>query len=504
MAGNMLTAYYGKNCDSRDLFKNLRIVQDPSFEKHLNKHNVFFLNIQKFWSETHDIRKMIELLQKSLLWELQQQYPEVQYFDKADLTRSLSDIFAQTGEGFIFIVDEWDCLFREVKESPEIWKIYLEFLQNLLKDAEYAELVYMTGILPVKRKVSQSALNMFTEYSMTNPMNLAEFVGFTESEVEGLCKKYDIDFEETKKWYNGYYLPKIGNVYNPKSVVTAMLSGIFDNYWTKTASYEAIEIYIKMNFDGLKESVVRLLGGDRIKINPDRFLNDMATVGSIDEVFTLFVHLGYLGYDRDNQEVFIPNSEIASEFVNAIEGENWKSVVDALKASDQLLQDILQKNATAVAEAIDTAHIENASILKYNDENSLACVISLSLYSARKYYTVIRELPAGKGFADLVFLPHPNQTDKPAMVVELKWDKNANSAIRQIKEKKYTAGCGGVFAGCVGAGFNKYICPIKKKTEIICIYDGRKPAPTGNLLLVGINYDKETKKHECVIEEALL
>ncbi|GHV15560.1 hypothetical protein AGMMS49938_14080 [Fibrobacterales bacterium] len=475
MAGEMVAAYYGKDCDSREMFKDLKIAQDPSFETHLNNYNVIFLNIQKFWSKTYDLLKMKENLQSSILWDLQEQYSSVRYFDKTDLTRSLSDIFAQTGEGFIFIVDEWDCLFREVKGEPDIWKVYLDFLRNLFKDAEYAEMVYMTGILPIKKYGSHSALNMFTEYSMTDPLELAEFVGFTESEVESLCKRYNMDFDETKRWYDGYRFPEVGSIYSPKSVVEAMLHKKFNTYWNKTETFEALKIYIEINFEGLRESVVRLLAGDRIVINPNKFSNDMVTFGSIDDVFTLLVHLGYLGYDSENQEVFIPNSEVSTEFVNAIEGANWKPVVDAIKASDQLIQNTWQKNATEVAEAIDTAHIENASILSYNNENSLACIISLAYYSAKKYYTIIRELPTGKGFADLVFLPRPNHADKPAMVVELKWDKSTDSAIQQIKEKRY-------IAGFVVAGF--------------------KTAPPGQLLLVGINYDKETKKHECVIEVA--
>ncbi|GHV15559.1 hypothetical protein AGMMS49938_14070 [Fibrobacterales bacterium] len=469
----MISAYYSKDCNSRDMFNDLKIAQDPSFETHLNRHNVFFLNIQQFWSETNDILKMKERIQKLLLWDLQQQYPDISYFDKTNLTDSLRDILAQTGEGFIFIIDEWDCLFREVKDDPELWCIYLDFLRNLLKDAKYVDLVYMTGILPVKKYGSQSALNMFDEYSMTDPWELSEFVGFTESEVEALCKKYGRSFDLVRQWYNGYWFPKIGNVYNPKSVVMAMLSGHFNNYWNKTASYETLEIHIEMNFDGLKDSVVKMLGGERARVDIQSFQNDLESFKSKDDVLTLLIHYGYLGYDIETETVFIPNNEISSEYVNAIKGAHWEEIVKMLNSSDQLLQDIWQKDATAVADAIDSAHLENASILKYNDENSLACALSISLYSAKKYYTIIRELPTGKGFADLVFLPRPNHVDKPAMVVELKWDKSADSAIQQIKEKRY-------IAGFVGAGF--------------------KTAPPGQLLLVGINYDKETKKHECVIE----
>ena len=309
---------------------------------------------------------------------------------------------------------------------------------------------------------------------MLNPREMAEFFGFTEKEVQELCNKYGRSFEETKAWYNGYELsvveakkPKVYAMYNPKSVVDAMLSGVFDNYWNQTETYEALKAYICMNFDGLKDSVVKMLAGDRVQINTGTFSNDMTSFQSRDDILTLLVHLGYLSYHWPDKTVAIPNKEVSQEYVNAISTMDWNEVIHSVEASRKLLQDLWNMNADAVADGIDRAHRE-ISILQYNDENSLSCTINLAFYFAREYYTIIRELPTGKGFADICFVPRKLHADKPAAVIELKWDKDAEGAITQIKEKRYV--------------------------EALKEYHG-------NLLLAGINYDRKTKKHSCVIEK---
>ena len=469
MAANMLAAYYQRGIDAKDLFIDLKIAQDSTFEKYLNKYNVIFLNMQSFLSEHHDIVELKKSIEKAVLWDLLEEYPDFRYYDTSSLTRTLMDIYKNTKIPFVFIIDEWDCIFRENQKHQENQKIYLDFLRNLLKDAEYVKLTYMTGILPIKKYGTHSALNMFSEFSMTSPRQLAEYVGFTESEVKNLCEEYGMDFEETKRWYDGYQFEDSVHIYSPKSVVEAMLSQKFRNYWSQTETYEALKVYIEMNFDGLKDSVTELLAGACVRVNTERFSNDMTTFVNKDDVLTLLIHLGYLAYDVNTEEVFIPNSEISREYVNAMEVSGWDTVIQAVKDSDELLRATWQQDEAAVALGMEKAHYET-SILTYNDENALAYTMSLAYYGARIYYTVVRELPAGKGFADLVFIPRKNCPDKPAMIVELKWDKSADGAIGQIREKKY------------GAALKDY---------------------TGNLLLVGINYKKEDKMHECRIERVV-
>lgn len=464
MAANMLTAYYSCGCDSKEMFCQLKIAEAASFEKHLNQYNVIRLDIQKFANRTENVSDMLYLLQKRVINELEKNF-EISD-SEIDLPFVLEEVFDTNQKPFVFIIDEWDCILRDKKNSSEDQKKYLNFLCDLFKGQSYVALAYMTGILPIKKYGKHSAINMFTEIAMTNPRELAEFTGFTETEVKLLCKEYEMSFDETKRWYDGYNLKGM-SIYNPRSVVMSMTGHDYDNYWTSTETYEALKVYIEMNFDGLKDKVIKLIAGEKIEINPGKFQNDMTTLMSADDIFTLLVHLGYLTFDFYTKEVWIPNSEVAQEFINSIEDGGWEEIMKSIKSSDELLKATLNCKEEKVAEMIDKAHSDNTSILKYNDENSLSCVISLAYYSARKTYTIERELPAGKGYADLFFRPRKNNSN-PALIVELKYDKSAEGAIEQIKKKQYTD----------------------------CLKDY-----SGEVLLVGINYDKDDKKHTCKIEK---
>lgn len=357
---------------------------------------------------------------------------------------------------------------RERQEAEDLQKEYLDFLRVLLKDQPYVALAYMTGILPVKKYGKHSALNMFREYSMTSQKMFEEYTGFTEEEVKVLCVRFGMDFEKTSSWYDGYQFKRFQHIYNPKSVVEAMSCQEFSNYWTATETYEALKVYMDMDYDGLRSDIAHMLGGGRVEVNTKSFQNDMHTFKTKDDVLTLLIHLGYLAYDVLAKEVYIPNREIIEEFENAMSVGGWVEIMRILQASEKLLEDTIKGNAEHVALALDRAHTEAASVLTYNDENSMACAIGLAYYSARKDYVLVREFPTGKGFADLVFLPLPH-TNKPALLVELKYDKSADTALQQIKNRKYTQ-------------------------SLECY--------SGEILLVGVNYDREAadKPHSCVIE----
>ena len=345
MTANMLVAYYSKGCDSKSLFAVYKIAQDKSFEANRNKYNVLHVNMLDFLNRAQTVDGMIDYLQKRLLWDIRREYGDVDCFDREDLIDVLENIYSQKKQKFIIIIDEWDCIFRKYPGDDEAQKKYLDFLRVWLKDQEYVALAYMTGILPIKKYGSHSALNMFTEYSMTNPREMAEFFGFTEEEVHALCATYKRNFEEAQAWYDGYELvamdgenPKIYSMYSPKSVVDAMLSGLYDNYWNQTETYEALKIYIQMNFDGLKDAIVRMLAGDRVEINTGTFSNDMTTFQNRDDVLTLLVHLGYLSYHWMDKTVSIPNKEVSQEYVNAISTMDWHEVIDSVEASKKLLE----------------------------------------------------------------------------------------------------------------------------------------------------------------------
>ncbi|MDE7424577.1 MAG: ATP-binding protein [Lachnospiraceae bacterium] len=470
MALKMLAAYYSRGYDSSDLFAGYKIEKDKTFQTHLNKYEVIFLNMQQFLIRAKRAKNMefTECLEQVVIEDIRKVYGEMFSEGETILAAVLEQIYENTDKQFIFLIDEWDCVMRERQESEELQKEYLDFLRYLLKDQSYVALAYMTGILPVKKYGQHSALNMFWEYSMTNQYVFEEYTGFTEEEVKGLCERYEMDFAETGSWYDGYMFKRFKHIYNPRSVVAAMTCGDFSSYWTSTETYDALKVYMDMDYDGLRPDIVQMLGGGRVRVNTRSFRNDMRNFESKDDVLTLLIHLGYLGYDSDTEEVFIPNKEIVREFENAMSVGGWPEVMRILKASEKLLEDTLRGDGESVARALDQAHMEVSSILTYNDENSLGCAIGLAYYSARKDYKLIRELPTGRGYADVVFLPLPH-TRNPALVVELKYNKTADTAIQQIKDRHYTQALEGY---------------------------------SGEILLVGINYDKDNtmKPHSCIIE----
>ena len=465
MAANMLTAYYSRGCDSWELFSKLKISKSDSFEKHLNKYNVIHISIKDFADMSDSIDSMLSVINKLLIKELLREYSNIDYLDNSILTLIISDIFRECGIPFVFIIDEWDCVFRIFKSDTEGQTKYLSFLRNLLKDKPYVALDYATGILPVKKYGEHSALNMYSEYSMANQAMFAEFTGFTPDDVAYICEKFNMPLEKTAQWYDGY---KVGSydIYNPQSVVRAAVNRIFDSYWTKTETFEALQMYIKLDMDGLRQSVIKMIAGEHIPVNTGKFQNDMVSLNSADDVLTLLIHLGYLTYDFDTKTAWIPNKEVQQEFINCIEDGGWEEVMNSLRQSDELLSATLSEDSEKVAEILEEVHMKNTSVIAYNNELSLSVTLALAYYSARNSYEIFRELPSGKGFADLTFIPRKG-VDSPAMVIELKYNNTASNALRQIKEKHYT---------------------------------DKLAAFSGEILLVGINYD-ENKGHSCVIEK---
>lgn len=467
MAADMLTAYYSRGCKADELFAGRKIESMDSFASHLNKHNVIRLDVQRFLFDESHLDIFIDRIQAVVTRELRRAYGKYFEEDPYGLPGILEQIYDNAREKFVFIIDEWDCVFRLAKDRTDCQQKYLNFLRGLFKGSDYVELVYMTGILPIKKYGDHSAINIFDEYSMTDSADLSEYFGFTEEEVAELCTQNGVDFVEVQRWYDGYLLNG-KHIYNPKSVVDVMRRKRIRSYWTGTETYEALKVYIDRNYDGLKEAVIKMLGNGQCEINTRKFQNDMTTFKTKDDVLTLLIHLGYLAYDETKEKTYIPNQEIAQEFLNAVDEPGWEGVTDALNRSDELLKSTWALDSQAVAEGIGVIHNETASMLEYNNENALTCTILMAYYSAKAYYmNPLLELPSGKGFADVVYLPK-RDVDRPALAVELKWDKSARGAIEQIKSKEYTS------------WIQEY---------------------TGDILLVGINYKKKEKILECMIEE---
>ena len=470
MAAKMLNAYYDHSCHSKELFQDLKIAKSPSFQQYLNKYPVLYVDMTNFITRYRNSGVIVQRIQAEILAELKEAYPNVNFGANNDMLSALYAIVQQAEPGkFIMIVDEWDAILRESNPEQNDVEQYVDFLRMLFKSSNSMSVfagVYMTGILPIKKYNTQSALNNFEEYTMISPGEMAASFGFTDEEVSDLCDRNEMDKEQIRIWYDGYCIGDQKSIYNPLSVVRAVRRRYCESYWSNTGTYETVAHYIKMNYEGLKDDVIRLLAGDSCPVNTKNFQNDLNVINSKNDILTILIHLGYLSFDRDTNTCHIPNKEIGIEFENAIEDTGWDVIAESLKQSEQLLQWTLAGETERVEAALERIHSDSTSILQYNDENSLACVLTLAYYAAKNKYAMIREFPAGKGFADLVLVPRRN-VDMPAVVLELKYDQSAQTAISQIKDKHYTD------------SLLDYI---------------------GEVVLVGVNYDKQSKRHRCEIE----
>ena len=470
VTADMMTAYFSRGVDSRNLFEPLKCTKNELFLNSMNQYDTIFMDIQ---AQFVVARKMgvnpNEHIDHIVVRELQEQYPDL-ISDKMILADALSVINHATGSQFVIIFDEWDYPIRELDKDSKERSDYIEFLRGLFKSSgakNYIRLAYLTGILPMVRMKGQSAVNNFHEYTMLRPKDLGDFIGFTEEEVAWLCEKYHVDFQKMKEWYNGYNINGRA-VYNPLSVVRAIAEDDFGQFWTETGTYEDIGELINRNFDGLREAVIEMLSGNRIHVNVTGCRNDMHTFADKDEVITTLIHLGYFAYDRAAQEAYVPNKEIQEVFYKYMENQSGDNLSKFMKLSESIVEAVLTMDESETARLIQEVHSDFVSSIEYNDENSLSCTITVALLAFFQYYhRPVREFPCGKGFADIIYLPLAKHPNRPVVVVELKWNQSARTAITQIKERAYP--------------------------ESLKDY-------SGEILLVGITYDKKTKEHQCIIE----
>ena len=384
MAAKMLCAYYDKSCDSRELFAGLKAEKNKSFETYLNRYSVLYLDVTSFTARPELRKNMVRNIQEEIIYELKETFPEVKYKENSDLMDVLSSIHQSTGEKFFFIIDEWDAICREfpgrqkMKGDPEtitptILDEYVMLLRRLFKTQDSDKVfagAYLTGILPIKKYNTESALNNFNEYSMIDPADLAACYGFTEDEVQALANKHDASMEDLKTWYDGYKIGREKSIYNPYSVMKALQRGSCRSYWTTTGAYDSVITYIQMNYEGLKDDIIRMLAGERVYVNTTKFQNDMSIVRSKNDVLTVLIHLGYLAYDEESRLCYVPNKEVADEFLNAVEDTSWSRLVDAITASQNLLDATIAGNEQAVARAIDQIRQKNypAQIAEYTGD----------------------------------------------------------------------------------------------------------------------------------------
>ena len=471
ITANMLAAYYSKACDSSEIFSSLEIGKKSDFKKNLNKYDVIHFDLQWFIHSDNDIDEIVKEIQAAIIEELRNEYPQILEERVMGVPDAMSIINEKTGNKFVVIIDEWDVLIRDEAQNKKVQEEYIGFLRRMFKGTEptkYIALAYLTGILPIKKLKTQSALNNFDEFTMLSASNIAPYIGFTETEVRSLAEKYGQNYDKVRKWYDGYWLNGC-QIYNPKAVVSVMLRGEFKSYWSETASYETVVPLINMDFDGLKSAIIEMLSGDSVKVDVTTFQNDMVSFSCRDDVLTYLIHLGYLGYDQTSERAFVPNEEIRQELFKAVRRKKWNEMLEFSRKSEQILDATLDLDSETVSAEIEKIHMEYASAIQYNNENSLSSVLTIAYLSTMQYYfKPVRELPTGRGFADFVYIPKPEyKRDYPALIVELKWNESAKTALQQIKEKQYP--------------------------DSVSDY-------TGDILLVAINYDKKSKRHQCMIE----
>lgn len=474
-AAQMLCAYYDCTCDSQDLFSGYNISEARFYKENLNKYNVIYLDITSFISNINstggDINGIVNDIQSAVIKEI------VACIEDVDLNDSFTNIILKyvetTNKQVVFIIDEWDAIIREAKDNEAVQTSYLNLLRNLFKNGNFTSkavaAAYMTGILPIKKDGTESAVSDFDEFTILNPGSFAEYTGFTSEDIEEVCRRSatKISAEELKEWYDGYSFDGDNPVYNPYSVMQAIEMGKLESYWRKTSASETLFTYINMDFKGLQEDIARLITGEMIHVDVNNFNNDVETFNSKDDVLTLLIHLGYLTYDNDKEAVKIPNKEVRTEFDSLLKNETKSRLATLVKKSEKLFDATMKLDGSAVAQAIDEIRCSEYAPTFYNNEQALRYVIKFAYISCVDSYQKVEELPSGRGIADVVFIPKKT-TNLPAMIIELKWNKSEGAALAQIKDKNYPA-------------VLKDFC--------------------GEVVLVGINYDENDKMHTCNIEK---
>ena len=461
----MLACYYSKNVDFKKLFDELEISKSKSYLEHLNKHNVIYMTMNELPKPNCSYEEFIDGYIKDLVEDVVNLYPNVKIDKSKYLPKIFSQIYNETNESFIFIIDEWDYIFNNNLFSEKDRENFLQFLKDLLKDKPYVELAYMTGVLPIAKYSSGSALNMFDEYTFLNDMDFDKYFGFTNSETDKLCEKQDkLSLNELKEWYDGYKTQGGHEVYNPRSVAFALRKGVCQSYWTNTGPMDEILYYINSDIDNIKNDVVQMVSGVPLEIKLKGYGAEQKELNTRNQILSAMTIYGFLSYH--DETLAIPNKELRIKFDEALEDKSMGAVSEIVMKSNEMLKATLKKDTETMEKLIQEAHDINIPVIKYNDENSLACIITLVYLSARTKYKIVREMPAGIGFADFIF--YPNDKNKPAFIIELKKDSTPDEALKQIKEKRYAL------------ALKEY---------------------TGQKLAIGISYNSKQKQHHIKIEE---
>lgn len=473
---HMLTAFLEKGVDSGSIFADLNIGKSSCYEKHLNKHDVIFIDFSNMPWNCDSYQTYINFVGKKISDDLEAEYPECGIIPEAGPWEALDRVFSRTGKQFVFIMDEWDSMFHNKLFSKDDQAKFLQFLRLLLKSKKYVELAYMTGILPIAKYSSGSELNMFVEYNMATSIKYSEYFGFTEEETAELYERYvalektpHFDFESLREWYNGYQTANGDRIFNPRAVICALSSNQIQSYWTGSGPYDEIFYYIKNNIAEVREDLVRMVAGEAISVRIQNYAAVSMDLETKDEIFSAMVVYGFLSYY--DGRVSIPNRELMQKFEDVLTNKNMGYISKLALESDRMLAATLNGDTKEMERILSFAHDTEIPILNYNDEGDLAALVNLVYLSARNEYRIEREDRAGKGFADFLF--YPLNPKKDCIILELKVDRNPDDAIGQIVDKKYA---------------------LKFRGRL-----GDESAYTGRILAVGMTYNRDSKEHYCKV-----
>lgn len=475
---NMVGAFFGKSVDSSELFNSLAIAEHKNYKEHLNQHNVIYIDFSRMPENCDSYQAYISRIQSGLKEDLILEYPELPLDPAKAVWDNLQMIFEKNGQKFIFVIDEWDAIFHKSFFKEEDKEKYIEFLKNLLKGQVYAELAYMTGVLPIAKYSSGSELNMFLEYDMATRKKFSEYFGFLDAEVDELFEIYkreteapEISRADLRIWYDGYCTATGKRLYNPRSVVCALTDNELSNYWTSSGPYDEIFYYIRNNIKDVREDLALMSAGEHIKMMLQGYAAMETELETKNQIYSAMVVYGLLTYEYG--AVFIPNKELMDKYNELLLTNDRLGYIHRLaKDSDKMLSATLAGDTETMAELLKLAHDTESPILSYNSEIELAAVVNLVYLSARDRYRVEREDKAGEGFADFIF--YPERRNDVGIILELKVDSTPEEALRQIRDKNYIL------------RFNGKL--------------GEIPKYRGKILAVGISYDRKTKAHKCKIE----
>ncbi len=478
---NMISSFFSKAFDAKDIFRQLKIAQVKDYENYINRFPVIHISFNESYSQCNSYEQYIDRIEKRLVKDLQKEYPKIEISEDADAAEAFLELYTEDDDArFVFVLDEWDFIFHQsyIKDGDK--RDYLTFLRNLLKDRPYVRLAYMTGILPIAKYSSGSELNMFSEFTMASEERFSEYFGFTEEEVDLLYQRYQnlvekekqVTREGLKEWYDGYHTKAGERLYNPRSVVMSLSNNNLGNYWTSSGPYDEIFYYIEQNVDAVRDDLARMISGNPVQAKIREYAATSQELKTKDEIFSAMIVYGFLSCE--NGKVSIPNKELGDKFAEMLQREPSLGYVHRLaKESEVMLQATLAGDTKTMEKILELVHDTEIPILSYNHETELASVVNLIYLAARDTYRVEREDRAGKGYVDFIFYP---ETDKNAdcIILELKVDRTPDEAIRQIREKNYA---------------------LRFQARM-----GEKPQYSGRILAVGIAYGREQKKHSCKVE----